>query len=138
MVQIFNLKVKPVASLYKDLIKIKVTDSSFKKDIEEYPFFSGLLSFSDTFNKYHIPKAACNVPTENFDDVEAPFIAWVNMSAVAGDFMLVPNIVENEIKYQYGKNCLETISKEVSIKRFKNIVFRAEPDKSSMLLKKNT
>lgn len=131
MAHTFNSKAKHVASTYKDLLKIKVTDSSLKRDIEENPFFPSLLSISDTFDRYRIPNSAYEVPAENFDELEAPFIALVDVPAVGNDFTLVTAIDNNTVSYLYEKNKSETIGKEEFIKRFKNVVFMAEPGKDS-------
>ena len=74
MAQTFNSKAKHVASIYKDLLKIKVTDSTLQKDIEENPFYPSLLSISDTFDRYRIPNSAYQVPAENFGELFTPRI----------------------------------------------------------------
>ena len=126
MAQTFNSRVQYVALAYKRLLKIKVTDSTFLREIEENPFYPSLLSISDTFNQYQIPHAAFRVSPEEFDELEEPFIALINIPSIGDDFVLVTKITSGTVSFIYDKNQTKTIAREKFIKSFKNVAFLAQ------------
>jgi uncharacterized membrane protein len=131
MVETFNSQIKQVALAYKRLLKVKVTNSSLLKDIEENPFYPSLMCISDTFDRYNINNAAYNVSREQFEELEAPFIAMLYIPFVGSDFVLVTEITDNYVNYIYSKNGHEKIEKSKFVERFKNTVFIAQPDVNS-------
>lgn len=131
MAQSFNSRIKQVATAYAKLLNIKVTGSSLQRDMEENPYYPSLLSLSDTFSRYHIDNAAYNVPVENFDQLEVPFIAFVNMPSVGSDFVLVTDISDKTISYSYNSSKSKTVEKDQFLKQFKKVVLYAEPNENS-------
>ena len=131
MAQTFNSKIEHIAVAYKRLLNINVTDSSLQRDIEENPFYPTLLSISDTFDRYNINNAAYNVPIEQFDELEAPFIAMMDIPVVGNDFVLVTEITDKTVSYLYHKNKPEKIERIKFFERFQHTAFVAEPDENS-------
>ena len=101
MAQSFNTSLKSVASNYLRLLHVNVTPSSVEKDIEENPHYPSLLSLSETFDRYRISNNAFKVTAENLDQVEPPFVAFVNMPSVGGDFVVVTDIGDKKVTYLY-------------------------------------
>jgi uncharacterized membrane protein len=131
MAQSFNTGIKKVALAYCQLLGVKITGSSLQKDIEENPYYPSLLSLSDTFDRYGIANSAYNIPDENFDELEAPFITLLNTPSVGNDFVLVTEVTDKKVSYRHSGNKPQTIEKEQFIGRFRNFVFLAEPDENS-------
>jgi len=131
MAQSFNTSLKNVAANYAELLNIKVTSSSIKKDIEENPYYPSLLSLSDTFDRYHINNNAFEVSPENFDQLDAPFVAFVNMPSVGKDFVLVKNMRDETVSYLYKSKSANTIPKKEFLDQYQKIIWTAEPDENS-------
>jgi len=131
LAQSFNTSLKNVAVNYSKLLDIKVTAASIRKDIEENSYYPSLLSLSDTFNRYHINNSAFEVAPENLGQVEAPFVAFVQMPTIGKDFVVVKSITDEEVTYLYKNTNPKTISKKAFLGQYRNIVWIAEPDENS-------
>jgi len=131
MAQSFNTSLKSVASNYLRLLHVNVTPSSVEKDIEENPHYPSLLSLSETFDRYRISNNAFKVTAENLDQVEPPFVAFVNMPSVGGDFVVVTDIGDKKVTYLYRSSIPQALSKELFLSRYREIVWAAEPDEQS-------
>jgi len=112
-------------------LNVRVTSSSIKKDIEESPFYPSLLSLSNTFDRYHINNNAFEVAPENLDQLETPFVAFVNMPAIGRDFVLVKSITNETVTYLYKNKSPKIIPKKEFLDQYQNIVWAAEPDENS-------
>lgn len=126
MAQSFNTSLKNVAALYAELLQAKVTSTSIKKDIESNPYYPSLLSLSDTFSRYQIDNSAYQVSKDNFDELEAPFVAFVNMPGVGKDFVLVINITSEKVTYLYKSKKPQVLSKDEFLKRYQGIIWAGE------------
>src|SRR5215469_9953085 len=104
MAQTFNSSLKKVAFAYARLLNVPVTKSSLQSAIEENPYYPSLLSLSDTFDRYNIPNAAYNVPAGEIDQLQAPFIAYMEMPGVGSDFALVTRIGGDTVDLIYDRN----------------------------------
>jgi len=131
MAQSFNTSLKNVASNYLQLLQVSVTTSSVERDIEENPYYPSLLSLSDTFDRYRINNNAYKVLPEDLDQLETPFVAFVNMPAVGKDFVLVTNIGDERVTYLYKNKTPQALSKKEFLTRYQDIVWVAEPDTQS-------
>ena len=131
MAQSFNTSLKNVAILYAQLLKVKVTTITIKKDIEENPYYPSLLSLSDTFTKHNIPNGAYTVAKEDFSRLQPPFIAFVSMPDVGRDFVLVTDITDKTVTYLYAGSKATIIKKEDFLQRYQKIVWAAEPNERS-------
>ncbi|MBS1528771.1 MAG: thioredoxin domain-containing protein [Bacteroidetes bacterium] len=131
MAQTFNSNLKKVALAYARLLNIPVTKSSLQTAIEENPYYPSLLSLSDTLDRYNIPNAAYNVPAEEIDQLQAPFIAYMSIPGVGSDFALVTRISGDTVDLIYDRNKAQTIEKAQFYQRFKRVALVAGPDENS-------
>jgi uncharacterized membrane protein len=113
------------------LLKINVTGSTLKKDLEENPFYPSLLSISETFDKYNVTNAAYNYTSQEFYELNAPFIALINFPSIGGDFVLVTEITNEKVHFIHDKEKPQIIPKQQFVDRFAYTVLFAEPDESS-------
>jgi uncharacterized membrane protein/thiol-disulfide isomerase/thioredoxin len=131
MVQTDNTGLKKVAAHYAQLLAAKVTATSIQKDIEEHPSYPSLLSLSDTFSKYRINNKAYKIEKSNFDELEAPFVAFADIPGTGKDFVLVIEILNGKVRFLHKGKKAQSISKESFLKGYQNVVWFAEVDKYS-------
>jgi uncharacterized membrane protein len=131
MAQSFNTSLKNIAGYYLQLLQAKVTVTNAQKNIEENPYYPSLLSLSDTFSRYKINNNAFEVGKENFGQLEAPFVAFVNMPGIGKDFVLVTGMSNNTVNFLHKSKNTQAISKEEFLERYQNIIWVAEPDEQS-------
>jgi thiol-disulfide isomerase/thioredoxin/uncharacterized membrane protein len=131
MAQSFDTSLKRVAINYIRLLGAKVTESSIKGDLESNPYYPTLLSLSDTFKKYNIRSTAFNVGKEDFNELEAPFVAFVTIPGIGNDFVLVTDISETTISYVYKANRSVLVNKGKFLEQYQNMIWVADPDEDS-------
>ena len=131
MAQPFNTSLKNVAGIYAELLAVKVTATSVKRDLEGNPFYPSLLSLSDTFTRYRIDNDAFRVSPEKLFELQPPFVAFVNIPAVGKDFVLVTKMTNDTVTYSYKSKRGKTVSREEFVARYENIVWVAEPGENS-------
>jgi len=126
MAETFETKITRVAVAYKRILRLKITDSSLSTAIEENPYYPSLYAISDTFERYNIGTAAYNVRSDQFEELNAPFIAWLDIPFVGNDFVLVTEITDDTVSYLYDKRRPVTVEKEIFFSHFKNVALLAE------------
>lgn len=125
MAQTFNTLLPAVAVRYARLLGIKITEMTLRRDLEENSYYPSLLSLSDTFDRYGIPNAAYELEGENFDQAEAPFIAYVRTRDGLRDFTLVTHNTGDSVTFVYDRPI--TLSKADFLQKYQKIVWMAEP-----------
>lgn len=65
-----------VKQLFKKL-RLKITDTTLRKDLQEHPDYPSLASIMDVFRNYGIRNEAYKIKRENLADVPLPFIAHI-------------------------------------------------------------
>jgi uncharacterized membrane protein len=131
MAHTFNTDLKNVAAHYARLMKVKVTEGSIKRSIEENAHFPSLLCLSETFSRYHINNKAFEIKPENLDQLKPPYIAYIKVPNVGKDFVLVTGIGGNNVSYLHKDKKPRSFLKEDFLRRYQNIVWIAEPDEQS-------
>jgi uncharacterized membrane protein len=131
MAHTFNSNLKNVAFAYTRLLNIPITKSSLQTGIEENPYYPSLLSLSDTFDRYNIPNVAYEVQMGQIGQLNAPFIAHMQMPGDDNDFALVTSIKDDTVDLIYDKKQPQTIKKSEFLQRFNRVVFFAEPTGNS-------
>ncbi len=131
MAESFNTNLKEIASEYAQLLNIKVTSSSIKKDIEENPYYPSLLSLSDTFDHYHIDNDAYEVAPTKLNQFVPPFLAFASVQDGTKDFVLVKSINEREVTFLYKNKVTQTVLKEEFYKQYQHVIWAANPDERS-------
>ncbi len=122
-----------IAARYLKLLHIKVTAASVKKDIQENPYYPGLLSLSDTFKKYRIDNTAFEIDKRDIDAIDLPavFIAYVYLTGTGFDFVLVTKMTDTSVTYWHDDNKPRVVIKAEFLKIFQNVVWIARPDEQS-------
>jgi uncharacterized membrane protein len=131
MVHTLNTALKNVAAHYARLMKVRVTEDSIKRSIEENAHFPSLLCLTETFNFYHIYNKAFEIKPENLDQLSPPYIAYIKVPNVGKDFVLVTDITGGNVSYLHKNKKARSFLKEDFLRRYQNIVWIAEPDKQS-------
>ncbi|HEV3251811.1 MAG TPA: vitamin K epoxide reductase family protein [Puia sp.] len=131
MAQSFDTRLKHIAGYYLQLLHAKVTVTTARKNIEENPYYPSLLSLSETFEKYNIGNNAFEVSEDNFDHLEAPFVAFVHMPGTGKDFVLVTAMNDGSVSFLHKSKKRQTMVKDEFLKRYQNIIWIAEPDEHS-------
>jgi len=131
MAQSFDTSLKRVATSYMHILGAKVTDSSLGRDLESNPYYPTLLSLSDTFQRYKIRNSAFSVNRDEFDQLEAPFVAFVAMPGVGNDFVLVTEVGGSTVSYIHNTNRPAVIAKDKFLDQYQNLIWVAEPDETS-------
>lgn len=131
MAHTLNTALKNVAAHYTRLMKVKVTEDSIKRSIEENAHFPSLLCLTEVFSRYHINNKAFEIKPENLDQLEPPYIAYVKVPNVGKDFVLVTDISDNHVNYLHKDKKTRSFPKEDFLRRYQNIVWIAEPDEHS-------
>jgi len=131
MAQSFDTSLKTVAINYMRLMGARVTQSSIGRDLESNPYYPTLLSLSETFNKYKIRNSAFSVGKEDFDQLQAPFVAFVSIPGIGNDFVLVTDIGDNTIRYKYKTSRPVTMAKDTFLEHYQNMIWVADSDETS-------
>ncbi|HVM86882.1 MAG TPA: vitamin K epoxide reductase family protein [Puia sp.] len=112
-------------------MRVRVTSTSISKDLEESPYYPSLLSISNAFDRYRISNGAYEIPGEELEQLDTPYIAFVYMPAIGKDFIVVTKMTGETVSYLYQNRATQTISKKEFLKRYRRIVLIAEPDQNS-------
>jgi uncharacterized membrane protein/thiol-disulfide isomerase/thioredoxin len=131
MARTFTTGLKKVVGSYIRQLNANVTTVSVEKDIEINPHYPSLLSLSETFSRYHINNSAFNLTHDEVLQVATPFVAFVNIPGTGRDFVLVEEIEDKLVKYQYNTRRSKWASKEEFLKQYLGIIWLAEADRSS-------
>ncbi|MDP1810801.1 MAG: vitamin K epoxide reductase family protein [Sediminibacterium sp.] len=73
----YEPNVKAVIVFLK-LLGVKVTNTTVDETLQNHPDYPGLLSISDSLHRWNVPNAALKVNLSQIDELESPFIAYVN------------------------------------------------------------
>jgi hypothetical protein len=72
MAEIYNTNLLNVVSSYIKLLRIPVTVSSLKEQLQENPYFPSLYSISNVFDRLQISHPAEKLEKENFNNLTPP------------------------------------------------------------------
>ncbi|XZF13536.1 vitamin K epoxide reductase family protein [Chitinophagaceae bacterium MMS25-I14] len=131
MAQSFNTSLAQVAIALAQQLRIPVTATSLKNRIEEDPYYPSLYSLSATYDKFGIENAAYEVSTEKLDELQPPFIAYMNHRPGGKDFVLVTALNSENILFTADGRKTEALSREAFIEQWENIIFSAVPSADS-------
>jgi uncharacterized membrane protein len=131
MAEIYNTNLLNVVSSYIKLLRIPVTVSSLKEQLQENPYFPSLYSISNVFDRFQISHQAVKIEKENFNNLTPPFITYLKNQNTGKDFVLVTSVTENEVHYIAENKKAKKVAKEDFLKNWQNIVLQAGPDENS-------
>lgn len=119
-----------------ELLNVKVTSTSLKKDILEHPDYPSMLAISDVLNNYHIENLALKIGFEQLLEIPTPCIIQVKGEITPyPSFGIIENInnADKEIEwYNPEHHKTEKISYASLSKRFNGYVLAAEKDEHSI------
>jgi uncharacterized membrane protein len=78
-----------------------------------------------------LDSTALKVGKENFNQLQPPFVAYLNGQTTGKDFVLVTAVSENEVEYIAENKKAKKVSKEPFLKSWQGIVFIAEANEKS-------
>lgn len=131
MAESYNTRLLNVACCYIKALNIPLTKTSLKQNLRENPYFPSLYSLSNIFERFHIEHAAFKIDKENFENLNAPFIAYLKNQATGKDFVLVTSVTENEVHFIDENTKVKKVAKQDFLKDWENIVLQAEPEANS-------
>ena len=81
-------------------LKVPVTNTSVREQLQIHPDYPSLLSLSDTLDTWHIQNAALKLQPEQFKELEAPFVA--HLYSNDGEFVLVTSLNKENVNFTDG------------------------------------
>lgn len=114
-----------VTELLVKELGIKVSRTSIEKSLRDHPEFPSLLSLSDCLSEWHLPNQAYNIAKTDYDptDLEYPFIA--HSKANGGVFMLVHDIIDQQVIYSDENHSKAIYTEEEFLKRWSGVALHA-------------
>lgn len=111
-------------------IKVKVTESSSRKCLQNHPNYPSLMSIGGCLEDFKVQNYTYRIDKETYqEDLLFPFIA--HFSENGGRFIVVTGIKENQVFYndEHVKNGIFT--EEEFLKRWNGVALHAEPNLKS-------
>ncbi len=109
-------------------MKVPVTATTVKDQLEQHPEYPSLLSISDNFKKWKVENSAIRVSVDDLDKLPTPFIAY--MRSGKGQFMLV-TAINDTIEFINDEGGKEFKAKEAFITEWSRIVLLAQAGEES-------
>ncbi|MEP6927226.1 MAG: vitamin K epoxide reductase family protein [Ginsengibacter sp.] len=131
MAENFNTNLLNVAACYVKRLRIPITNTTLKQNLKENPYYPSLYALNNVFERFNIEHTASKVEKENFENLTAPFVAYLKNQSTGKDFVLVTSITENEVHYIAENKKVKKVTKEDFLKDWENIILQANPDANS-------
>lgn len=96
-------------------LSVNVTVDAIISELEKHPDYPSLLSISDVLNNFRIENSAFRISVDDLEDVQAPFIAHVNVED--GEVILIDKIENSVIFFSNEKGNRQ----KVALNEFENI-----------------
>ena len=112
------------------LLNVKVNDTTVNETLQNHPDWPGLLSISDSLNKWNISNGAGKVEQIQIDQLPVPFMAYTNDRE--DPLCIVTQVIDVAVQVN-SKNYSKAItkSKEEFLKSWTGIYLIAEPNEHS-------
>lgn len=119
-----------VVIIFLKLLGVKVTNTTVDETLQNHPNYPGLLSISDSLSRWNIPNAALKIAPPQIDQLETPFIAYINIDSQP--FSIVTSVNKVAITYR-SKNYNNIIieSREAFLNKCTGIYLVAEKNDDS-------
>jgi uncharacterized membrane protein len=116
-----------------NLLNVKLTESSIKKDLEQHPDFPSLLSISDTLNKFGINNLSLKISATDLSVVPTPFITQLNAPNSGIDYFTVVTQIKKDTVHYLDPESQKMVpaATELFTKRWKNIVLVPEANENA-------
>jgi len=116
------------AWMLANLLQVKISRSTLKREIEEHPDYPSLLSISDVLNNYGVDNLTARFDLSKFMDIPTPFITQLKGDRSTIDlFTVVKQINSNSIRlFDPEKSQWITLTTADFLKKSSGIVLLAE------------
>lgn len=131
MAENFNTNLLNVAACYIKQLGIPVSKTSLLQNLKENPYFPSLYALSNVFERFNIEHTAYKAEKENFENLTAPFVAYLKNQPTGKDFVLITSVTKNEVHYIAENKKIKKIDKEEFFKDWENIILQAKPNANS-------
>jgi uncharacterized membrane protein len=131
MPQRFNTSLANVVTHYVKFANIKITSASVKETLEQNPYYPSLFCLCDTFTQFKVTNNGFKINKEIVNQLEVPFIAYYYIKDIGNDFVLVTNIANDRVNYIHTGSKLVTVSMQIFLENYQEVVWMAEPDENS-------
>ena len=113
-----------ITFLLTELLDVKISRSTIKKDFEEHPNYPSLLSISDILSNYGVENLSIRIAPEKLRDVPVPFVSQIKGKKDDADFFtIVKQVMDDRIQYfDPEKHRWETTELEMFLLRCSGIV----------------
>lgn len=89
-----------ITFLLAELLNVKISSSTIKKEFEEHPNYPSLLSISDILSNYGVENLSVRITPEKLQRVPVPFITQIKGTKDDADFFtIVKQITDGRIQY---------------------------------------
>lgn len=126
MAQAYNSSLKYAATHYFRVSSPHTPKNFIENLIEENPHYPSLLSLSESFDRLQISNNAYEVTAEELLYLSPPFVAFVEVPRVGGDFITVTSIDETRVGFLYKHNKVQVQPLADFLLTYRNIVWTAD------------
>ncbi|RFM26751.1 vitamin K epoxide reductase family protein [Deminuibacter soli] len=114
------------------LLKIKLSNSTLVRSLEEHPAFPSLLSISDVLSNHRIDNLAAKFDRNNFLIIPTPFISQIIVRNGTAPFTIVDETTDEQVHFLDPETSLWSwCERDAFIGRCTMIVLAAEPSDES-------
>jgi thiol-disulfide isomerase/thioredoxin len=115
---------------FTELLNVKVNRSTIDNTLQNHPDWPSLLCISDSLHKWNIPNAAAKIESAQFDELQAPFLAYTNNRETP--LSIVTQVTEQDVSYYTGNYKKQiTTGRDEFLKNAEGIYLLAEPTTES-------
>lgn len=90
-----------VASLFVNLLNVKISNNTLKTEIKEHPDYPSLLSISDVLNRYGVENIVAKFEQDNFFKIPTPFITQIKGVKESINYFTIVKEVDGDIIYYF-------------------------------------
>ena len=127
MAESFRTNLTNVAIAYLQRLKVPVTRSTFKTQLEQHPYYPTLYSLNHTFEKFGIANDGFLAEPEKLNELTPPFTAYMKGLNTGSDFVLVTSFAEDQVEYLADNNKIQRISRTDFLNRWDGVILVASP-----------
>ncbi|HEY2583244.1 MAG TPA: vitamin K epoxide reductase family protein, partial [Mucilaginibacter sp.] len=117
-----------ITSLLVELLNVKISESTIKKELEQHPDYPSLLSISDVLKSYGIENIGIKFNHNKFTEIPVPFITqFKSVERGIQFFTVVKDIKENIIHFlDPEKHSWRVLAKDDFLKRCSGVALLTE------------
>ena len=108
------------------LTGVAYDEQALKDDLLSHPDYPSLFAVHNTLIKYGVENAPVEVDAEHLNELQQPFLAYMQMPGTGSDFAVVSSIHNGTVSYINSRGKIETIKREEFLSKWKNIAVMVE------------